>query len=273
MRGETQAHLFLGDDGQHYVVKLANNPIGSRTLINEVICSSILHAIGIRVPQIAYMRIPDELAQLRDVGIITDCRIDRPASIRHFASALPCDPRYCSIYDFVPKTVASRIENAEDFLGVFVADRWISNIDVRQAVYSRSAEGCWQATFIDHGYCFGGEQWELYNSPAIRPSAEQRYHLQNATEDGWQRWVEKIRALPDGLLDNIVQQLPAEWMTAADTLALRQLLTVLERRRGFLPDLVRQALIYAKTEYRIFRRRTNLFPNALPSTPSNATSS
>jgi hypothetical protein len=255
MRGGTQAHLFLADDGQHYVVKFANNPLGPRVLVNEVICSLLLDAIGVRVPQIAYMRIPEEFADNRDVGIfrLTE-RLRGPCPGLHFASALPCDPRQSSIFDFAPQSIAASVENADDFVGALIADLWLGNADMRQAVYSRSPAGRWQATFIDHGMCFGGPDWHLYISSARTPSPEQRHRLQSATENDCLPWLEKIRTLPGDLFE-AVEEIPAEWLASGETLKLQRLLMRLNREREFLHQRIAPALFFAKNYRRESARR------------------
>jgi hypothetical protein len=243
----------MADDGHHYVVKFANNPLGPRVLVNEVTCSMLLEAIGVRVPQIAYMRIPEEFADNPDVGIFRlGERLRGPCSGLHFASALPCDPRRTSIFDLVPKGIAPLIENADHFIGVLVADLWLGNADMRQVVYHRSPEGRWHATFIDHGLCFAGPDWRLYNSPAMMPSPVQRHYLQSATEDDCQPWLKRICALPEGLFDMLPEHIPAEWLTAADALELERLLARLHREREFLHHRILRGLMYAKHYRRSF---------------------
>jgi hypothetical protein len=247
MRGGTQAHLFVADDGQHYVVKFANNPLGPRVLLNEVICSLLLDAIGVRVPPIAYMRIPEEVANNPDIGIFrVGERLRGPCSGLHFASALPCDPRQSSIFEFAPPSIAASIENAEEFVGALVADLWLGNADMRQAVYFRSPAGRWQVAFIDHGMCFGGPDWHLYISSARTPSPEQRHYLQSATENDCLRWLEKIRALPGNLFEALSGDLPPEWLASGDMLKLKRLLMRLNRERDFLDQRIAQALLFAR---------------------------
>ena len=246
MRGGTQSHLFAASDGQYYVVKFSNNPLGPRLLANEVICSRLLRAIDIRVPENACIRIPDALAEHPEVGIRKRDRRERPAPGLHFGSSMPCDPRRSSLFDFVPRSVVASIENADDFVGVLIADLWLGNADMRQAVYSRSPAGRWQATFIDHGMCLGGPDWQLYISSARIPSPEQRFHLQGTTENDWLPWLEKIRALPGDLFEALLEEIPAEWLAASDVLELQRLLVRLSREREFLSQRIAQALSFAK---------------------------
>jgi hypothetical protein len=256
MSGGTQAHLFLADDGQYYVVKFANNPLGPRVLVNEVTCSMLLDAIGVRVPQIAYMRIPEEFADNPDVGIFRlGERLRGPCSGLHFASALPCDPLQSSIFDFLSQSMVASIENANDFVGVLVADLWLGNADMRQAVYSRSSAGRWQATFIDHGMCFGGPDWHLYISSARTPCPEQRHYLQSVTRDDCVPWLERIRALPGYLFEALPEVLPAQWLASGDALELQRLLMRLNREREFLDHRIAPALLFAKNYRRESARR------------------
>jgi hypothetical protein len=172
---------------------------------------------------------------------------------------LPCDPRQHSIFDFLPKAALAEMENADHFIGALVADLWLSNADMRQAVYSRASAGGWQATFIDHNMCFGGPDWQLYISTARTPSPEQRYRLQSTTENDCLPWLEKIRALPRDLFGALSEDIPAEWLTAADRPELRPLLGRLDREREFLHHRVAEGLAFAKSYHRPAPARCDAF--------------
>jgi hypothetical protein len=218
--------------------------------------------------RIAYMQIPDEFADIPGVGIVRGERIERPRPGLHFGSALPCDPRQQSIFDFVPKTAVSEMENADHFIGALVADLWLSNTDMRQAVYSRSSAGHWQATFIDNNMCLGGPDWQLHTSPARMPSPEQRYRLQSATESDCLPWLETIRALPGHLFEALGEEIPAEWLTTVDRPKLQLLLRRLDRERGFLHHRVAEGLAFAKNYCRPAPARSNATPDAHLCLPS-----
>jgi hypothetical protein len=235
------------DDGHHYVVKFRNNPLGPRVLVNEVIGSHVLHALGIRTPQIAFIQIPESLAAADpQIGIMRGARTERPVHGPHFGSALPCDPVRTSIYDFVPTAIAADIENSDDFVGCLLCDLWLGNTDLRQAVYFRSVRSRWQAVFIDNGLCFAGSDWSLYNPTALRVGPEQRHCLQDVSEDDCLPWLEKIRNLPDMFFSDLAEQIPAEWLRADDEVELRKLLLQLRRERDWLQHRVSPALAYAK---------------------------
>jgi hypothetical protein len=252
MRGASQAHLFAGSDGKYHVVKFANNPLGPRVLVNEAICSQVLLSLGITVPEVAYIRIPDALASYPEVGIQRGNHMERPCSGLHFASALPCDPNRGSIYDFVPTSVSATIENVDEFIGAFVCDLWLGNTEFRQAVYYRSSEGRWRACFIGNRACFGGPDWVLHSSTAVIVGVEQRHRLRDVTRADCVSWLQKIRDLPRSLFHMLMQQIPAEWFNGSDAVELERLLVRLDREREFLYQRIAPALAYAKKPRRSF---------------------
>jgi len=63
MQGETQAHLLSADDGCCYVVKFLNNPQGRRTLVNDLIGSLLLRALGVSTPEIVMMHLDEQILQ------------------------------------------------------------------------------------------------------------------------------------------------------------------------------------------------------------------
>ena len=50
MRGGAQSQLMLCDDGFYYVVKLQNNPQGTRILVNDFLGTRLGHLIGLPMP-------------------------------------------------------------------------------------------------------------------------------------------------------------------------------------------------------------------------------
>src|ERR1039457_5863644 len=60
MRGATQAHLVRLRDGSYYVVKFANNPVGARVLVNELVSSLLLGELGIATPEPAVIRVDED---------------------------------------------------------------------------------------------------------------------------------------------------------------------------------------------------------------------
>src|SRR6185437_9895166 len=89
MRGGTQAHLILAEDGHHYVLKAINNPQHRRILVNEWLSCVLLRYLGILVPDTALIETTtDFVAEQREFYISMGSRREViPAGI-HFGSRL-----------------------------------------------------------------------------------------------------------------------------------------------------------------------------------------
>jgi hypothetical protein len=139
MRGQTQAHLLMADDGRAYVVKFSNNPQHSRILVNELLASALLAQLRISVPEAGIIRITDGFLNENPSVYLQLCTERYAVMIGlHFGSCYPGDPNQVSVYDFLPDTMLRRVVNPADFLGVLVVDKWTSNPDARQAIFFRA---------------------------------------------------------------------------------------------------------------------------------------
>jgi len=61
MRGGAQAHLMRCDDGGYYVVKVQNNPQGTRILANELFGTRWAARMGLPVPAVAIVEVRENL--------------------------------------------------------------------------------------------------------------------------------------------------------------------------------------------------------------------
>ena len=63
MRGGAQAHLMRASDGAFYVVKFQNNPQSPRVLANEMIATQVGLRLGLPLPRVEPIEVPDWLIQ------------------------------------------------------------------------------------------------------------------------------------------------------------------------------------------------------------------
>lgn len=147
MRGGAQSHMLIASDGNAYVVKFANNPQSPRVLANEWLASSIGRALGLTIPEPAILYVPAELVE-RSPSLV----------IRLSSSTLKCShglafgSRFISgdeVFDYLPESAFARIENLQEFFGVFALDKWLCNCDGRQVVFChRGPEPNFRAHFF-----------------------------------------------------------------------------------------------------------------------------
>src|SRR5215469_1648923 len=128
MRGSAQAKLIECSDGHLYVVKLTNNPQTRRTLVNEVIASELLCHLRLPVPVWRAVHVDSAWLRENPLHLQFGARtVSAPAGL-HFGS------RFCgsfppdrAIYDWLPTSLLRTMRMMPEFVGMLVADQWISN--------------------------------------------------------------------------------------------------------------------------------------------------
>jgi hypothetical protein len=247
MRGGAQAHLVESADGRFWVVKFSNNPQHRRILVNEWIAAALLNYLRLPVPEVAAVDLdPGFLEANPEVHLqLGSRRLPVPPG-PHFGSCFPGDPARTAVYDFLPDTLLQTVANGGDFLGALVFDQWTSNADARQAVFVRSpvsdpadtpSKMRFTARLIDHGFILAGPDWVFRDSPV-----QGLYHRPAVYSGctGWssfEPWMERVRAMPETVLDAAVRSLPPQWLES-DEEALYRLLNRLLDRRGRLAALI-----------------------------------
>jgi hypothetical protein len=256
MRGQTRAQLIVADDGRQYVVKYSNNPVGRRVLVNELISSLTLKNLGIRSPNIAFVSFDEEVLQGNpEIGVASKSRIIPPPAGVHFGC------RYAgsdstTVYDFLPDRMLAEIRNRADFLGALVFDKWVSNGDLRQAIFYREnatpsgngePNGHWVAEMIDQDSTFQGQVWAFRDSPPQALYPRLPIYGANPTMRNFESWLEKVERLDARFFKSLVDTLPAQWIAGYEE-QLSNLLSKLQERRDRLPGLVEEALVYIRAK-------------------------
>lgn len=252
MRGGAQSHLIEADDGRFYVVKFQNNPQHRRILVNEWIAARFLEYLQIAVPATAIVKVSEEfLTENPEVYIQLGNRRSAVAAGWHFGSCFPGDPATVAVYDFVPDTLLSKVENISEFLGILVFDKWTANADARQSIFLRarlrefaraSADHPLRTGFValmmDHGYIFNGPHWDYPDSPLqgmyFRPMV---YEKVNGW-DSFQPWLDRVIHFPESVVDEAYRSIPPEWVRG-DEEALEAMLENLMRRRKRVAELIK----------------------------------
>lgn len=260
MRGGAQAHLIEAQDNHFYVVKARNNPQHRRILINEWIASVFLRHLQILTPPTAIVDLtPEFLSDNPDVHLQLGSRRIPIEPGWHFGSRYPGDPSRLAVYDFLPDALLDTVENRADFLGVFVADKWMGNADSRQSIFFRARvrdtapaskqRAGFVVQMMDHGYVFDGPHWTFHDSPLqglyFRPTV---YTGVRSLND-FQPWLDQVVHFPEEVIDDAFKQIPSAWVNG-DTDALEALLEKLLERRRRVPDLIESSRA----------ARVNLFP-------------
>jgi len=263
MRGGAQAYLIEANDGCFYVVKFLNNPQHRRILINEMLGAHLLRNLQVTTPEPVLVNLSEAfLAAYPEVYLELGTRREPVRPGWHYGSRFPGDPARQAVFDFLPDSLIGQVLNLRHFLGVLVADKWLSNADARQAVYYRAQVKLWDqagslagrksgfiASMIDQGYFFNGPNWELTGTPlqglALRPAV----YAGVRSLDDFQPWLDMVAGFPESVLDSARRQIPGQWLDG-DENELDALLEKLLARRRTVADLI----------LAVRRARPSLFP-------------
>ena len=245
MRGGSQSHLMRCSDGGYYVVKFQNNPQGCRVLANELLGSLLARLIGLCVSQVAIVEVSETLIRHTDDLVIEFQHGRAPCrSGLCFGSRYPADCTGTArpAYDYLPRPLLQSVENLADFAGMLVFDKWTSNTDGRQVVFSQQGErSTYRATMIDQGFCFHGSEWDY------RDAAVQGLYMDAIVYSGcrslesFEPWLGRVEKIDRDSLRLIADTIPREWYQS-DAEALGNLLGRLYDRRNNVRDLLRSTV-------------------------------
>lgn len=251
MRGGAQAHLVEGDDGHFYVVKFVENPQHRRILVNEMLASAFLEYLQIVAPETAIVHFSEDfLRDNPDVHIALGSRKTQPRAGWHFGSRFPGNPARVAVYDYLPDAILTQVQNLSEFAGVLAFDRWMGNADARQSVFLRARIRQWSphttvhplkqgfvALMIDHGYVFGGPNWEFTDSALQGLYFRPQVYAAIRSLDDFQPWLDRVVHFPEDVVDKALKAIPPQWYEG-DEQPLDRLLERLLARRRRVPALL-----------------------------------
>ena len=247
LRGGTQALLVRDQSGNAYVAKCVGNPQGTRTLINEWIVSRLLQHLRVSTPEVRALRFERGIPGDNLLEFQTGSRKTRVAEGVHFGSLCPVDPERKAIFDFLPRRLLQKVVNLPDLLMAYVFDKWVHQMDSRQAIFIRErsgdSSGLFRAYLIDHGLSFGGSRWELGDTALAGLYQDRSIYGEPEFEAAAHDNVDRIQQLPDTSLFLIENEIPAEWLKGQDRGEMTRLLELLCDRRAGLHDTIDRAIV------------------------------
>jgi hypothetical protein len=247
MRGGAQSHLLEADDGHWYVVKFRNNPQHRRILINELLSAVFLDYLKISSPEVKLLDVtPAFLAANPEVHLTLGSRRIEVEPGWHFGSQYPGDPSRTAVYDFLPDALLPKVVNLDEFRGILVFDKWVSNADGRQSVFYRAnirqpggvTETGFVVRMIDHGFAFNGPNWDFPDSPLQGIYARRLVYDTVGGIDDFQPWLELVRNFPEEVVDCAWKRIPPEWLDGEEEAELERLLERLFERRKRIVELI-----------------------------------
>ena len=150
-----------------------NNPQHLRVLANEMLATRLAARLGICVPQVDVVDVTPDLIDLTSELVMQMPRGRVPCSSgRQFGSRFPGNPSVSVIHEYLPDEDLNCVTNLDDFLGMYVFDKWTCNTDSHQSIFVELTNSCspvsnktFQAIMIDQGLCFNGGYWNFPDAP------------------------------------------------------------------------------------------------------------
>lgn len=241
---------MLGADGHAYVVKFQNNPQHRRVLANEFLASKLARAAGLTAPEVELVEVSNWLIENTpelemDLGRArVKCEPGLQFGSRFVGGLMPGQ-----VVDYLPEEQLADVKNLGEFAGILALDKWTSNANGRQAVFSRrQRERRYQAVFIDFGYCFYAGEWRFEDAPLRGVYYRNDVYRPIAGWDAFEPWLTRMETMPAETVWAAANEVPPQWY--GDDLA--EMETLVERllaRRSRIRELIE---MFGKSDRRPF---------------------
>lgn len=204
--GATSPQLFRCEDGKLYVVKLNNNKMGTKVLVNEYLAYWYAGQMELCFP-------PGGLVTLSPELLEKNRRFNEGP---HFASLYLSNCRYVVRQDF-PKAM-----NKKAMAGVILFDHMFHNLDRtknrRNLLLRREGQG-YMLYAIDNSHLFVRGRWDKGSLEMLAD----RLFINRKRAFGWllkyflraadfYRYVGKVKGMNDSCLCRFVEQIPESWL-------------------------------------------------------------
>jgi len=209
--GVTAPQLFRANDGKVYVVKLQNNRLGCKVLVNELIACRFAELMDLCFP-------PGAIIQIDEIFIQKNRRL-RAARIkpgRHFAS------RYLNAAEYVGRRNLTRAVNKSQMAGVMLFDHMFHNVDRtwnRKNLLLRREDTLYKLYAIDNSHLFRSGRWTLalLNKLAGKIGVNKRrsfgwllkYYL---SKNDFEPYIAQVKSITNSQLRQLVSEIPEEWL-------------------------------------------------------------
>jgi hypothetical protein len=231
-KGSAGSHAFQCDDGRTYFVKFNDD---TRTVVNEHIGYSLAKFLSLPVPESRHVIVPQALIEgsedLRERGVVAG---------EHHGTLLMegcVDFKGLSVRDLV-------ITNSRTFPGLIVLDNLVVNMDRNNEgnnLVHATPSGELEYMTVDFSEILSGRNWTVETLKVAKTTSYlvPVFPIMTLPVKGlasFSPWLEQTEALPEGMVDRILSEVPASWNVGEEEgAAVRDLL--LSRRslvRGIL---------------------------------------
>ena len=203
--GSSLPALVEADDGHEYVVKFRGAGHGVKALAAELLGGQIARHLGLRVPELVFAELPEEIARAEPHQEIRDLlgwSVGRNIGLAFVAGALAPDP------------TRPPVEGSEWAADVVWLDALITNPD-RTVRNPNLLVECGRTWLIDHGsVLYIHHSWHEPDAHARGSFERIADHLYlpfaGPITDADARFVPR---LDPATIDRLVREIPADWLT------------------------------------------------------------
>lgn len=210
-QGGSLPALIEADDGQLYVTKLAGSGHGRKALIAELLAGEIARALGLRVPELAFIALDPALCagepnpEIRD---LLGASVGLNLGLRFLPSALEYDP------------AAMPPPAPEEASAIVWFDAYVTNVDrTPRNVNLLLHDG--RLWLIDHGaslYFHYTSGWHRHLESSRSPFGQVRDHVLLPAVQGMDEADARLKLrLSEAVIEETVDLIPASWLEQWDS--------------------------------------------------------
>lgn len=223
-RGVTSPQLFRAASGMVYVVKLENNCLGKKVLVNEYLAAKIGSLMGLCFPPSDVIMLESEVLQHQKL------RAKHVTAGPHFASL------YLDRTSYADRNSVAKAINKQQMAGVILFDHMFHNVDrthnYRNLLVRREADGP-RIYAIDNSHLFFSGRWradslyklagEIHMNHRRSYGVLLKYFL---SPQSFIPYIEAVREMKNSELETIINGIPEKWLTAEARAALLEFLLI-----------------------------------------------
>lgn len=209
--GVTSPRLFRANDGNVYVVKLQNNRLGQKVLVNELLACQFAGLLDLCFPEGGIICLEKPFIEKNK-----RLKAARVQAGWHFAS------RYLSSVEYVDRQNLGRAVNKAQMAGIMLFDHIFHNVDRtwnRKNLLLRRESNAYRIYAIDNSHLFRRGRWTVESltklAGRIRVNKRRtfgwllKHYLSKADFDFY---ISRVKAITDHQLCCLVARIPQEWL-------------------------------------------------------------
>lgn len=247
--GVTAPYLIEADDGEAYVVKLKNNRLGTKVLVNEYIASCFAEQIDLCFPPSGPIEFTESF-----VAHSKHMKRAKAAAGLHFAS------RYLKHAKYVHRYHMDFVKNKRQIAGVMLFDHLMHNADRtlngKNMLLQHEQDG-YVFYAIDNSHLFGSGRWRADNLPILAERVKMNRRRAYGTllkhylcPADFTPYIEQFKIMDAPRIAAIVDSIPVEWLDDEGArMALKEFLVkrcaaadlIAEKMMEFIPNVDRSS--------------------------------